>query len=94
MPEKDEPVKSDDSASQASTPIPRWDLIDGIATKMEKIFFDEAGKIPLSPFEQSIMLTRLNELFKEYEMLAVIQHVMSQSGGPNVEFKGSTHLYK
>ena len=91
MPEKDELDPSDDSASQA-TPEPRWKPIDNIANKMEKIFFEESTKEQLSPYEMSVIINRVNLLFEEYRGMVLSEHLHGDK--PNVEFKGSTHLYK
>jgi len=76
---------------EKKTPIPDWDKIDKIALQMEKLFFEQSAEMEISPYEMSIILNRVVMLFDEYKMLLVRTHL---SEGPNVQFKGSTHLYK
>jgi len=76
---------------EEKTPIPRWEFIDEIANKMEKLFFEESTKKELSPYEMSVILNRVVLLFDEYKMLLMSQHSIDQR--PNVDFKGS-NIYK
>jgi len=76
---------------EKKTPIPDWDKIDKIALQMEKIFFEQSSEAKISPFEMSIIINRVVMLFDEYKMLLVASFT---GDTPNVEFKGSTHLYK
>ena len=76
-------------------PVPKVNLesMDEIAEDMEKVFFEKSHEKKLSPYEMSMILHRVTLLFDEYKLM----HFLSKVGElqqPNVDFKGSTHLYK
>jgi len=72
------------------TPEPNWKIIDDIANHLEKIFFEESTERKLTPYEMSVILSRLNLLFDEYKIMLIASHVEEK---PNVHFNGS-NIYK
>jgi len=86
--------KSDDGVGNPETiPKPNMDAIDIIAEGMEKMFFEESEKMKLSPYEMNMILARVVLLFDEYKLMHFLSRV-GQMEQPNVDFKGSHHIYK
>ena len=80
----------DHHSDDGKTPVPRWELIDSIASEIESIFFTKCQTEGLSPYEASLILHRVNMLFDEYKILLMSQYSHDK---PNVDFKG-TNIYK
>ena len=72
------------------TPEPNWKNIDEISNDLEKQFFEGSAKRKLTPYEMSVILSRLNLLFDEYKIMLIVGHVEDK---PNVKFNGS-NIYK
>ena len=89
MPEDE--VKSDES--EKATPKPNIEAVDKIAENIEKVFFEQSDEKQLSPYEMNMILARVNLLFDEYKLMHFLHRVGSMEQ-PNVDFKGSRHIYK
>jgi len=72
------------------TPEPNWKNIDEISNELEKVFFEQSTERKLTPYEMSVIISRLNLLFDEYKIMLVVGHVEDK---PNVKFNGS-NIYK
>ena len=90
MPEDKEPRSS---SSDEGTPKPNLEAIDEISEELEKVFFEKSDKLKLSPYEMNMILGRVTLLFDEYKLMHFL-HRIGEMESPNVEFKGSTHVYK
>jgi len=88
VPENEEKIENE---KIPETPEPNWKIIDEISNKLEKIFFEESIERKLSPYEMSVILSRLNLLFDEYKIMLIANHVQIEK--PNVSFNGS-NMYK
>jgi len=89
MPEEEVPKSSSDEG----IPKPNLDAIDEIAEGMEKVFFEKSEEKKLSPYEMNMILGRVSLLFDEYKLMHFL-HRVGQMEQPNVDFKGSHHIYK
>ncbi len=89
MPEEEVPKSSSDDG------IPKANLeaIDKISDELEKVFFEQSDKNQLSPYEMNMILARVHLLFDEYKLMHFL-HRVGEMEQPNVDFKGSRHIYK
>ena len=72
---------AEEKKDETPTPIPNWDAIDKLATKVEVILFEEADKEELTIHDRSIILNRVQLLFDEYKLRAFI-NAMSHGNLP------------
>ena len=89
MPEEEVPKSSSDEG----IPKPNLEAVDKIAENIEKVFFEQSDEKQLSPYEMNMILARVNLLFDEYKLMHFLHRVGSMEQ-PNVDFKGSRHIYK
>ena len=90
MPESES--RKDDEPEQVQ-PKPNMDGVDEIAEDIEKVFFEKSDKLELSPYEMNMVLARVQLLFDEYKLMHFL-HRVGKMEQPNVDFKGSRHIYK
>jgi len=83
-------VPKNENEKPPKTPIPNWENIDEIANELEKVFFEKSTERKLTPYDMSVIISRLNLLFDEYKIMLVVGHAEDR---PNVDFKGS-NIYK
>ena len=76
-----------DKKDEIQTPVPKWDIIDKLATKVEIILFEEADKENLSIHDRSIILNRVDLLFHEYKLRSFI-NAMSTGTLPEQQHGG------
>jgi len=92
MPEEEIKAETNPSSDEG-IPKPNMDAVDEIATDIETVFFEKSDKLQLSPYEMNMVLARVTLLFDEYKLMHFL-HRVGQMEQPNVDFKGSHHIYK